>query len=69
MLALYRCGRQSEALGVYQRLRTELLEQLGLDPGPELRALQTQILEQSPALDLDGSSDGRPASRRVTACA
>ena len=55
MLALYRSGRQSEALGVYQRVRTELLEQLALEPGPELRALQTQILEQAPALELDGS--------------
>jgi DNA-binding SARP family transcriptional activator len=54
MLALYRSGRQSESLGVYQRLRTELLEQLRLEPGRELRALQAQILEQSPALDLDG---------------
>ena len=57
MLALYRSGRQSEALGVYQRLRAELLEQLGLEPGPELKALQAQILEQSPALYLDASSE------------
>lgn len=46
MLALYRSGRQSEALGVYQRLRTELLEQLALEPGPELKTLQAQILDQ-----------------------
>jgi class 3 adenylate cyclase/predicted ATPase len=57
MLALYRCGRQSEALGVYRRLRVELLERLGLEPGPEIKELQTHILEQSPALDLEGSSE------------
>jgi class 3 adenylate cyclase len=67
MLALYRSGRQSEALSVYQRLRNELLDQLGLEPGPELRALQAQILEQSPALDLNASSDAgaRTAPARV----
>ena len=59
MLALYRSGRQSEALGVYQRVRTELLEQLGLEPGPGVRTLQAQILEQSPVLDLDASSSAR----------
>ena len=55
MLALYRSGRQSEALGVYQRVRSELLEQLGLEPGPDLRSLQAQILEQTPTLNLDTS--------------
>ena len=68
MLALYRTGRQSEALGVYQRLRTELLDQLGLEPGPELKALQAQILEQSPALDREAGSDsGRSALSRTRA--
>ncbi|MGZ4287600.1 MAG: BTAD domain-containing putative transcriptional regulator [Solirubrobacteraceae bacterium] len=50
MLALYRSGRQADALDVYQRTRTHLMEELGLEPGPALRELQAQILEQSQAL-------------------
>ena len=50
MVALYRCGRQADALEVYQRTRTQLAEELGLEPGPALKALQTQILEQAPSL-------------------
>ncbi|MEO3844971.1 BTAD domain-containing putative transcriptional regulator [Streptomyces sp. B22F1] len=48
--ALYRAGRQSEALASYGRLRTQLAEDLGLDPGPELVALHQSILEQDAAL-------------------
>jgi predicted ATPase/DNA-binding SARP family transcriptional activator len=51
MLALYRCGRQTDALEVYRRHRTHLTEELGLEPAPELRALQVQILEQAPSLE------------------
>ncbi|WP_433124518.1 BTAD domain-containing putative transcriptional regulator [Micromonospora sp. CA-240977] len=50
MLALYRAGRQSEALGSYDELRVRLREELGLDPGPELVALQRAILAHDPAL-------------------
>jgi DNA-binding SARP family transcriptional activator len=49
-LALYRGGRQREALDVLRRARTTLRDELGLDPGPELVALETQILQQDPAL-------------------
>ncbi|RAY11066.1 AfsR/SARP family transcriptional regulator [Actinomadura craniellae] len=49
--ALYRAGRPSEALESYERLRTELADELGLDPGPELAALHQAILTQDPALD------------------
>ena len=50
LLALYRAGRQSEALEAYARARDDLIEQLGVEPGPELRELQVAILNQDPAL-------------------
>jgi YVTN family beta-propeller protein len=49
MLALYRCGRQAEALDVYREGR-EVLDELGLEPGEALRRLQRSILEQDPSL-------------------
>jgi DNA-binding SARP family transcriptional activator len=52
MLALYRAGRQSEALAVYQRLRRTLDEELGIAPSPPIRDLERAILRQEPAVDL-----------------
>jgi predicted ATPase/DNA-binding SARP family transcriptional activator len=51
VLALYRCGRQAEALRAYQRLRTTLVEELGIAPSSDLVALERAVLAQSPELD------------------
>src|SRR5262249_46000893 len=50
MLALYRSGRQGDALEVYHQTRLALAEELGLEPGPALRGLQDAILNQAPSL-------------------
>jgi DNA-binding SARP family transcriptional activator len=52
MLALYRSGRQAEALDAYRAARHRLTGELGLEPGAELRRLERAILEQDPALEL-----------------
>jgi Bacterial transcriptional activator domain len=61
MLALYRCGRQAEALDVYRDARTLLVSELGLEPGPPLRELEAKILDHSPDLAPPG---GRGPPRR-----
>jgi len=50
MVALYRSGRQAEALGAFQRLRRLLGEELGLEPSPELRRLEAAVLRHDPDL-------------------
>lgn len=50
MLALYRSGRQAEALAVYRQLRSALIEGFGIEPGASARALEQRILDQDPRL-------------------
>ena len=68
MLALYRAGRQADALATLQNARHRLSEQLGLEPGPALRELEQRILQQDPALDASrpGATGPRPHGRRRT---
>ena len=52
MLALYRSGRQADALGEYRRTRAALVDELGVDPSRELQELEARILRHDPALDV-----------------
>ena len=69
MLALYRSGRQAEALEAYQQARRTLVEELGIDPTPPLQALERAILQQDPGLDLTGAAEQRPERAAAIAAA
>ncbi|GAA2596399.1 BTAD domain-containing putative transcriptional regulator [Actinomadura fulvescens] len=74
VLALYRTGRQADALAALRRVRTRLDDDLGLQPGPELRRLEQAVFDQSPELDVpavprpaipERSAEERPEERRA----
>ena len=70
MLALYRSGRQADALDSYRRARVHLADELGLEPGPVLEELQMQILEHAPELQASrrpGHDTERPFTGRAAA--
>ncbi|MFJ5177249.1 BTAD domain-containing putative transcriptional regulator [Streptomyces griseoviridis] len=60
MLALYRCGRQAEALSAFTRVRRALVEEYGLEPSRELQLLQQSILTHDPALAAPAVTGGEP---------
>jgi predicted ATPase/DNA-binding SARP family transcriptional activator len=67
MLALYRGGRQAEALRVHDELRHRLAEELGTDPGPAIARLHEQMLRHDPAIDLPTADRATPATITVAA--
>ena len=64
MLALYRSGRQADALEAYRQFRSTLMEELGLEPSSALRELQAAILRHDPALAPGSATGGTPPARR-----
>ena len=60
MLALYRSGRQAEALAAYQEARRVLADELGIEPSPALRELERMILRQDASLDVAAPSAASP---------
>jgi DNA-binding SARP family transcriptional activator len=62
MLALYRSGRQAEALAAYRTARGRLVDEIGIEPGPQLQSLERRILAQDPTLGVD---EPRPVRGRA----
>ncbi len=59
MTALYRSGRQADALRAYQRIRVTLIDELGIEPGPDLKRLEASIIAHDPCLDLTTAESAR----------
>jgi predicted ATPase/DNA-binding SARP family transcriptional activator/tetratricopeptide (TPR) repeat protein len=64
IMAQYRSGRQGDALGTYQRVRSVLADELGVDPGPQLRWLESAVLSQDPVLNAPASDRKDPDRHR-----
>src|SRR5436309_4274744 len=67
MLALYRSGRQADALAVYQRARRTLVDELGIEPSESLRQLERAILAHDPALNAPQARPGLPRRAPIPA--
>ena len=66
MLALYRCGRQTEALELYRAARLAFADERGLDPSPELQELERKILRQDPELDAPAGATVEAPTQEVS---
>ena len=66
MLALYRAGRQADALAAYRAAHRHLSTEVGVEPGPELRTLERRILDHDPALATPAPPDAAPGARAST---